>query len=620
MRTEDGYIIQQCLDGDSMAFGLLVDKYKRSIYALAFSRVHNFHDAQDITQEVFIKAYRNLRSLKRWDNFLGWLYRITCNQCNDWIRSGSKRPDHDYIEDQEPSNLDNISLDFYNTDMTYNTIRESLESLPEVYREVLSLRYFGGMNVMEISKLLGISTRTIDRRLNEAMSRLKEETLAMIGTAREQHELPSAFTFRVVEIIKHIRVNPMSPLKALPLGITLAIGIIGGLLSIGAHLNPTELIGSFTSSISESKVLDVGEFPVNVLKVSKTPIISNQKMNGDGLGSVVPSLQNALFMAPQAEGGIWTKKSDMPTNRVSLTSAKIGDIIYCMSGSTFNDSCRKTEAYNPLNNTWEIKADMAVAVYGITTTELNGKIYALGDIPDGLNPTSTIQVYDPINDKWTRLKDMPIKLAAHSAVALNGKIYIMGGYQVNNIFKNEVWTFDPINEVWEQKNNLPVRLIYASACVVNGKIYLFGGEETLFKPSNKVFEYDPQKDQWIQKSDMPNAKVGAGITVIQGKIYIVGGHQLDNTTSDNIDIYDPAQDKWIEQIKMTSGRSFSAVESVNNKLYVIGGSHFCSGWGWNLGNDPKDTLNITEEYDTGFRPSQAIESKGKLPTKWGQRK
>jgi len=56
MRTEDGYLIQQCLDGDHTAFGFLVDKYKKSVYASAFSRICNFHDAQDITQEVFIKT------------------------------------------------------------------------------------------------------------------------------------------------------------------------------------------------------------------------------------------------------------------------------------------------------------------------------------------------------------------------------------------------------------------------------------------------------------------------------------------------------------------------------------------------------------------------------------
>ncbi len=113
MRTEDGYIIQQCLDGDAEAFGFLVDKYKKSVYALAYSRIRNFHDAQDITQEVFIKAYQNLRTLRRWDNFMGWLYRITANLSKNWLRSQSRRPDGEFVEDQEPEVLDRRFVDFY---------------------------------------------------------------------------------------------------------------------------------------------------------------------------------------------------------------------------------------------------------------------------------------------------------------------------------------------------------------------------------------------------------------------------------------------------------------------------------------------------------------------------
>ena len=81
MRTEDGYIIHKCLNGDKAAFGLLVDKYKASIYALAYSKLGNFHDAEDVTQEAFVKAYQKLRTLRRWDSFLAWLYSITSNIC-----------------------------------------------------------------------------------------------------------------------------------------------------------------------------------------------------------------------------------------------------------------------------------------------------------------------------------------------------------------------------------------------------------------------------------------------------------------------------------------------------------------------------------------------------------
>jgi RNA polymerase sigma-70 factor (ECF subfamily) len=58
MRTEGGQIIHKCLNGEPEAFGFLVDKYKESVYAFAYTRLRNFHDAEDVTQEVFINAYR----------------------------------------------------------------------------------------------------------------------------------------------------------------------------------------------------------------------------------------------------------------------------------------------------------------------------------------------------------------------------------------------------------------------------------------------------------------------------------------------------------------------------------------------------------------------------------
>ena len=70
VRTEDGYIVSKCLNGESEAFGLLVDKYKEGIYAFIYAKLRdsgfrNFQDAQDVTQAVFIKAYEKLRAL-RW--------------------------------------------------------------------------------------------------------------------------------------------------------------------------------------------------------------------------------------------------------------------------------------------------------------------------------------------------------------------------------------------------------------------------------------------------------------------------------------------------------------------------------------------------------------------------
>lgn len=95
MYTEDGHFIQKCLDGDHGAFGYLADKYKPAIFGYAYSRVRNFHDAEEITQAVFFKAYQKLRTLKRLDKVRWWLYAITSNLCADFLRSKASRPDRE---------------------------------------------------------------------------------------------------------------------------------------------------------------------------------------------------------------------------------------------------------------------------------------------------------------------------------------------------------------------------------------------------------------------------------------------------------------------------------------------------------------------------------------------
>ena len=134
MQTEDGHIVYKCLNGDPAAFGLLVDKYKASIYTLAYSKLGNFHDAEYIIQETFIKAYRKLRTLRWWDNFLAWLYAITSNLCKDQIRSQYRRPDREFAADQDPDVLDQPSINSYRKDLVRESVREALDSIPEIYQ------------------------------------------------------------------------------------------------------------------------------------------------------------------------------------------------------------------------------------------------------------------------------------------------------------------------------------------------------------------------------------------------------------------------------------------------------------------------------------------------------
>ncbi len=336
MRTEDGYIIRKCLNGDSEAFGFLVDKYRESVYAFAYSRLRNFDDAEDVAQEVFIKAYRKLRTLRRWDNFLAWLYSITSNLCKDWIRTQSRRPDHEFMEDKEPEIVKILSIDSYRDGQAIESLRESLQealdSLPEMHRQVLILHYLGGMSSMDIARFLGTSRMTILQRLHRARAQMREEMLAVMNTTFESQRLPAGFTLRIVEIVRRIKIQPMPRTAGVPWGLSLAAGIIITVMSLGAHLSILNPMSISTSAPlpGEAKVLKAGEIPVDIMKASDVPFIANRQADSDGGELKPPDPQNPAVMAAPGAADTWTDRADMTTARFGHSTCVVDGMIYAI--------------------------------------------------------------------------------------------------------------------------------------------------------------------------------------------------------------------------------------------------------------------------------------------------
>ena len=90
MYSADEQLVSQTLAGDRDAFGVLVHKYQDMVFAYAFQKVRNEADAQDVTQEVFLRAYRNLYALRHPHRFRSWLYTIMSNECNRWLARAAK--------------------------------------------------------------------------------------------------------------------------------------------------------------------------------------------------------------------------------------------------------------------------------------------------------------------------------------------------------------------------------------------------------------------------------------------------------------------------------------------------------------------------------------------------
>ncbi len=621
MLTEDAGIVQECLSGESEAFGILVDKYKAGIYAFTYAKLGNFHDAQDVTQEVFLQAYRGLRSLRRWENFAFWLYRIAYNLCRKLIRAQSRRPDRDFIEDQDPKTLEARSLDYYREEQVSESLQEALYSMPEAYREVLTLYYFGGMNSVDIARALGTSPAAIRKRLSRARAQLREEMIATMETALKGQKLQASFTFRIVEGVKRIKINPMPRMGGLPWGLSLATGVIIAVLSLGPHLNMLSPVIPPAGSAppSPAKALKSGEMPVEILNTSEISLISSKQGDGDSGEPQSDTPQNTFPMAPGREGGKWTKRADMPTPRHGLATCVVNGKIYAIGGGvlTHDDERLSTvEEYDPAADTWTKKTDMPTARLCVCTAAVNGSIYAISGT-HAKDVFVEVEEYNAEMDTWSRKADIPTPRGGFSTSVVSGKIYAIGGTDSWVKAFSTAEEYDPARDKWTKVSDMPTKRAFLSNSAVNGKIYAIGGATPPYGEPNQgavlaiVEEYDPETDTWTRKADMPTARHSLSTCVVNGKIYAIGGLDITTKALSIVEEYDPTTDTWTKKLDMPTARGGLSASVVNGKIYTFGGAAFWEGPG----------LPTVEEYDPEtIAVSPRGELHDKLPTTWGKTK
>ena len=179
MKNDDVAIIRRVLAGDETAFAELVNKYQKPVHALAWRKVGDFHIAEDITQDTFLKVYQRLSTLKDPNQFSGWIYVITANLCATWLRK--KRVQTQPLEDTDTTMIQEDAYSRHVTEERRSTaveaqrevVKELLAKLKESERTVMTLYYLGEMKVEEISRFLGVSASTIKSRLRRARNRFK---------------------------------------------------------------------------------------------------------------------------------------------------------------------------------------------------------------------------------------------------------------------------------------------------------------------------------------------------------------------------------------------------------------------------------------------------------------
>ena len=167
----DNQLIDVTLAGTTAAFGILVQRHQRQMYALALKMVRNHDDAADIAQDVFLKAYEVLGSFQKKSSFHTWLYRITVNFCINHLR----RDKAQYHVELENHHAVESAEAFENMDSTevQDELTDAIRRLPEKQQTTVMLRAGEGLPYKEIAKILGCSVGTVKANYFHAVKNLK---------------------------------------------------------------------------------------------------------------------------------------------------------------------------------------------------------------------------------------------------------------------------------------------------------------------------------------------------------------------------------------------------------------------------------------------------------------
>ena len=216
MVEDDVQLIHKVLSGDDEAFTTLVRKHQKSVHALAWRKVGDFHAAEEIMQDVFLRVYKHLPKLKDPKRFSGWLYTTTNQLCKTWLQKN--KPTITSLEDVPVSEIERTSYEQYvsaqheeDTHTHYQElVKRLLEKLPESERTVMTLYYLGEMTAKEIGNFLGVSVNTVTSRLQRARQRLQQHEELLVQEMLGSVQLPESLTQNIARKVADMKPVPPS--------------------------------------------------------------------------------------------------------------------------------------------------------------------------------------------------------------------------------------------------------------------------------------------------------------------------------------------------------------------------------------------------------------------------
>ena len=472
MKNDDAKWVERILAGDEGAFTALVKKYEKQIHAFLWRRVRDYHVAEEITQDAFLKAYEKLGTLRDPNRFSGWLYMIATRCSLAWLEE--KRVPMQSLEAMDAAEVEALFYTQYLAEQTENSATEKqreiveylLQKLTARERTVVALHYLSEMSCEEIGDFLEMSPNTVKSRLHRARKRLQKETPIVreaLGSSQVSGDL-------MEDVMKWIQMN--EPGVTAPVG-TLTKTSDGSLYAVMGYEN----IYKLPANENEWQLVNTGFLRQEM--AGDIPIAEH-----DGTLYIIPS--DALFASTDS-GKTWNSIGPCPKGHVRELLITEDAFYVTLKEGIF----RSDDAGNSWKNMNDGLDSRFTKKSGIYTLQLSG---------DTLFAGTALGVYRLNAETWEHLQlPMDNTVVVRSLVVSEDTIYVavevnvMEGdgtphenyHNLCDMRKDSWWVFRSTDggDSWTDvtpadARNLIMKTLPSIKLVASGKtVLLIGGEE-----------------------------------------------------------------------------------------------------------------------------------------------
>ena len=540
MKSEDAQLINRFLTGDESAFTALVKKHQKRVHALAWRKVGDFHIAEELTQDTFLKVYQKLGTLKNPNQFAGWLYVITDRVCTAWYRK--QKPQMESLENTSEEEIDGLSYRSYEDKQRENAaveyrrgfIKNLLEQLPESERTVVTLHYLSEMTCKAIGEFLGVSQNTVKSRLQRARNRLKEQE-DMIRETLGGIQLPTNFTENIMRQVAEIKpIVPTSSKPIVPWAASAATAILIFLImGIGSQYLSHFQKPYNLNSQSEATV-EIIDAPL-VLDIQAKPDLRNQAGHFDSIGG--SKSVGAQVSEPVLLAAAQIEKETLPSTKqqwVQISSPAKGRSVSNILASSWGDvyAVSRIGIYKvvPDASAWTLVSpfprEASTDNHRIQMAERNDTLYLV--FPNGVFASKDR------GETWVKLGERP-KGVAVGLVVTDDALYL--AFRDEGIFRST-----DAGKQWGQLNNE----------IVDGSILSVAAiENTVFVGTNKGL-YRLHSGAW-ETLQIGTTKAIHSLSVSENNLYVGTGRapsQLE--TAEGREAY---MAELMERLKENNGAS-----------------------------------------------------------------